>query len=48
MTVDELKKQSPESRLNMAIELLRGLVPDCEGYQGRLLEAIRLVNEIPR
>ena len=48
MTIDELTKQTRESRLNVAIELLRGLVPDYEGFQGRIVEALRLLSEIPR
>lgn len=47
-TIEELAKHSRESRLNLAEELLRNLVPDYEGFQGRLIEALRLLGEIPR
>ena len=45
-----LTKHTKESRLNVAIELLRNLVPDYDGtgFQSRLTEALRLLGEIPR
>lgn len=39
-----------EARLNLAIELLRVLVPayDGTGFQTRITEALRVLQEIPR